>query len=44
LINLAAPDRTILTQPSFFECIADRKSQRKYTDESLTLPGLAYLL
>jgi SagB-type dehydrogenase family enzyme len=44
LIDLPAPDRTLLTKPDLFECIADRKSQRKYTDESLTLQELAYLL
>ncbi len=44
LIDLPPPDRTILTKPDLFECIADRKSHRKYTDESLTLPELAYLL
>jgi len=44
LIDLPAPDRSILTKPDLFECIADRKSQRKYTDESLTIPELAYLL
>jgi len=44
LIDLPAPDRTILTKPDLFECIADRKSQRKYTDESLTIQELAYLL
>jgi SagB-type dehydrogenase family enzyme len=44
LIDLPAPDRTILKKPDLFACIADRKSHRKYTDESLTIPELAYLL
>ena len=44
LIDLPAPDRTILTKPDLFECIADRTSQRRYTDESLTIQELAYLL
>jgi SagB-type dehydrogenase family enzyme len=43
-IDLPAPDRTILTKPSLFACIADRRSQRRYTDESLTIQELAYLL
>jgi SagB-type dehydrogenase family enzyme len=43
-IDLPAPDRTILTKPNLFECIADRVSRRKYTDESLTIQELAYLL
>lgn len=44
LIELPAPDPTILTKPNLFACIADRKSHRRYTDESLTIPELAYLL
>jgi SagB-type dehydrogenase family enzyme len=44
LIDLPAPDPAILTKPNLFECIADRKSQRRYTDESLTIQELAYLL
>ncbi len=44
LIDLPAPDRTTLTKPDLFACIADRKSQRKYTNESLTIQELAYLL
>ena len=44
MIDLPAPDRTILTRPGLFECIADRESHRKYTGESLTIQELAYLL
>jgi len=44
LIDLPAPDWTILTKPDLFACIADRRSHRKYTDESLTIQELAYLL
>ena len=44
LIDLPAPDPTILAKPALFECIADRKSHRKYTGESLTIQELAYLL
>jgi SagB-type dehydrogenase family enzyme len=43
-IELPAPDRTVLTKPNLYACIADRKSHRRYTDEGLTLPELAYLL
>jgi SagB-type dehydrogenase family enzyme len=44
LIDLPAPDRTILSKPGLFECIAERESRRNYTGESLTLQELAYLL
>ena len=44
LIDLPEPNPGILTKPNLFECIAERKSRRKYTDESLTIQELAYLL
>jgi SagB-type dehydrogenase family enzyme len=44
LIDLPAPDRNILTKPNLFQCVAERKSHRQYTAESLTIPELAYLL
>jgi len=44
VIELPAPDPTILTKPDLFACIADRRSHRRYTDKSLTLQELAYLL
>ncbi len=44
LISLPAPDPAILTRPNLFACIADRKSHRKYTGESLSIQELAYLL
>jgi SagB-type dehydrogenase family enzyme len=43
-IDLPVPDPSILSKASLYECIADRASQRRYTDESLTLDELAYLL
>jgi len=43
-IDLPAPDRTVLTKPDLYACIADRRSRRRYTDESLTIQELAYLL
>ncbi len=44
LIDLPPPDRTILTKSNLFDCFADRKSHRKYTDACLTIQELAYLL
>jgi SagB-type dehydrogenase family enzyme len=44
VIDLPAPDPAILTKPDLYTCIADRKSRRKYTDDSLTIQELAYLL
>jgi SagB-type dehydrogenase family enzyme len=43
-IDLPAPDWTVLTKPDLYACIADRRSQRRYTGESLTIEELAYLL
>ena len=43
-IELPAPDPTILTKPDLFTCIADRVSHRRYSDESLTIQELAYML
>jgi SagB-type dehydrogenase family enzyme len=43
-IDLPAPDRTVLTKPDLYACIADRRSHRRYSDESLTIQELAYLL
>jgi len=43
-IDLPAPDPSILTKANLYACFADRTSRRTYTDESLTLDELAYLL
>jgi SagB-type dehydrogenase family enzyme len=43
-IDLPAPDWAILTKPDLYACIAGRRSHRRYTDESLTIEELAYLL
>jgi SagB-type dehydrogenase family enzyme len=43
-IDLPAPDRTVLAKPDLYACIADRRSHRRYTAESLTIRELAYLL
>ena len=39
-----APDPAVLTKANLYACIADRTSQRTYSDESLALDELAYLL
>jgi SagB-type dehydrogenase family enzyme len=44
VIDLPAPERTVLTKPDLFDCIADRRSHRRYSDEDLTIGELAYLL
>jgi SagB-type dehydrogenase family enzyme len=44
MVDLPAPDRTILTKLDLYACIADRRSHRRYTDEHLTIDELAYLL
>ncbi|MGD2247749.1 MAG: SagB/ThcOx family dehydrogenase [Candidatus Methanofastidiosia archaeon] len=44
LIDLLPPDTTILKKPHILDCIKDRKSRRKFTDEHLTLKELSYLL
>lgn len=44
MIDLPAPDRSILSKHDLYACIADRRSHRRYTDEDLTIDELAYLL
>lgn len=44
IIELPKPDSKVLTKANIFDCIADRKSVRKYSDEKLTLAELSYLL
>jgi SagB-type dehydrogenase family enzyme len=44
LIALPKPDPAILKKPALQECIADRKSRRKYSAANLTLAELGYLL
>ncbi len=44
ITDLPFPDESILKKPNIFKCIKERKSRRKYTEESLTLADLSYLL
>ncbi len=44
LIDLPEPSRDVATKPHLFDCIKDRKSRRKFTDQLLTLAELSYLL
>jgi SagB-type dehydrogenase family enzyme len=44
LIALPKPDPAILKKPALLDCIADRKSRRKYNAANLTLAELGYLL
>jgi SagB-type dehydrogenase family enzyme len=43
-IDLPAADRSIVAKSDLFDCITDRRSRRKYTEGSLSLDELAYLL
>jgi SagB-type dehydrogenase family enzyme len=43
-IDLPPPDPDLLVKRDLYQCIADRRSRRKYTDEPLTLQELGYLL
>lgn len=44
LIELPSLNKEILTKPSVFDCIKDRRSIRKYSDEKISLSELSYLL
>ena len=44
LIDLPAPDVCKLTKPDARQCIGDRKSVRRYTDEAISIEELSYLL
>lgn len=44
LIDLPIVDKEIITKEDIFDCILDRKSQRVYLDEAITLEELSYLL
>ncbi len=41
---LPAPHTALITKPGIRDCIADRKSVRKFTEKDLTLAELSYLL
>ncbi len=44
VIDLPHYDRSILKKTNIVDCIADRKSRRKFTDAALTWKELSYLL
>ncbi len=44
LVDLAAPEDVAFGQASLIEAIDNRRSRRKYTDESLSLKELSFLL
>lgn len=44
LIELPSVDKDILVKPNILDCINDRRSVRKYSNEKITLAELSYLL
>ncbi|OGS16578.1 MAG: hypothetical protein A2234_04805 [Elusimicrobia bacterium RIFOXYA2_FULL_58_8] len=44
VVVLPAPDRSVVVKPGIFECISDRVSRRRFTDEPVSLGELSYLL
>ncbi|MDP2808450.1 MAG: SagB/ThcOx family dehydrogenase [bacterium] len=44
IIELPKPDKSVVKKNDIFDCIGDRKSRRKFTDEPLSLAELSYLL
>lgn len=44
IIELPKPEKSVIKKADIFDCIGDRKSRRKYTDEPLSLAELSYLL
>ncbi|GFZ30153.1 thioester oxidase [Clostridium zeae] len=44
LIELPKPTMDILVKPNVLECIEDRRSVRKYSEESISLEELSFLL
>jgi len=44
VIELPQPDKSVIKKSDIFDCIGDRKSRRKYTDDPLSLNELSYLL
>jgi SagB-type dehydrogenase family enzyme len=44
VIELPKPDRSVIKKSDIFDCIGDRQSRRKYSDEPLRLEELSYLL
>jgi SagB-type dehydrogenase family enzyme len=44
VVRLPAPRREVVTNASLFDCIASRRSRRKYAPEGLSAEELSYLL
>lgn len=44
IINLPQVDEAILKKANIYECIKDRRSIRRYSEEAITLEELSYLL
>ncbi|GFP76452.1 SagB/ThcOx family dehydrogenase [Clostridium fungisolvens] len=44
LIDLPKPSKDVLVKPNVLECIEDRRSVRKYSEESISLEELSFLL
>ena len=44
IVGLPAPSACELSKPDTRKCIGDRKSERRYTEEAITLEELSYLL
>ena len=44
VVELPKPDRTVIKKSNIYDCIGDRQSRRKYTEDPLTLEELSYLL
>ncbi|TYB30976.1 MAG: SagB/ThcOx family dehydrogenase [Candidatus Mcinerneyibacterium aminivorans] len=44
IIELPEPDKDIIKKENIYNCITERESRRKYSDESLSLKELSYLL
>lgn len=44
IIDLPIVDKSIITKNDIFQCLLDRKSNRNFLDEAITLEELSYLL
>jgi len=44
LVDLPGPDPRVVLKPEFYQLTTDRESRRQFTDESLSLAELSYLL
>ena len=44
LVDLPEPDKGLVVKPELYQLLKDRESRRQYTDESLSLAELSFLL